>query len=420
MENLLIILALYLPFQLATNPASDIDLASIRLIILAAFLLWLATGFKNKKITITKSYPTFFVVIFLFINLLSLFWAGNTDWAGRKLLFLFSIFPLYFVVSSVITDYSKVIKLTKALLAGGFLVALLGLVQFFGQFIFGLDQVYKFWAQNVVWPFLGKSFSEAVLKNTSWLVGIGGKTYLRAIATFPDPHMFSFFLGMLISLALCLWLATRKNLYLIFGVILTMVDVLTFSRGGYLGILGGLLVMIIFFWGRMGKIYKIAGLVVFLIIIIALSVPSPISQRFFSSFNLEEGSNQGRLEIWSQALGVVRDHPILGVGLGNYPLAINPTADYRDPIYAHNTYLDIWTETGIFALLAWLGMLLAAILACLKKARQNIFFLGAAAGLIIFSIHSFFETGIYSPVVLTLLVILIGFSNVKIENEKMA
>ena len=41
-----------------------------------------------------------------------------------------------------------------------------------------------------------------------------------------------------------------------------------------------------------------------------------------------------------------------------------------------------------------------------------------AVSVVIFSIHSMAETAIYSPVVLTLLVSIIGISNIDLKNEK--
>ena len=102
------------------------------------------------------------------------------------------------------------IKVIKALVWGGALAALLGIFQFFGQFFWGLERVYKFWADFVAVPFLGVSVAKEVLKNPSWLVNISGATYLRATATFPDPHMFSLFLGMILPLAAGIYLKTKK------------------------------------------------------------------------------------------------------------------------------------------------------------------------------------------------------------------
>jgi len=108
----------------------------------------------------------------------------------------------------------------------------------------------------------------------------------------------------------------------------------------------------------------------------------------------------------------------MGVGIGNYPLEIKATADYREPIYAHNTYLDIAAETGLVSLLFWLLVLGTALATFLKKARRSPLFLFCALSIIIFSAHSLVETAIYSPVVLTLFLIILSFSGIKETDEK--
>ena len=55
MYSLLLFLAAYLPFQIALNLSEGIDLASVRVLVLLAFLLWLAEGLRNKKLI--NSYP---------------------------------------------------------------------------------------------------------------------------------------------------------------------------------------------------------------------------------------------------------------------------------------------------------------------------------------------------------------------------
>ena len=418
MYNLLLFLAAYLPFQIALNPSEGIDLASVRVLVLLAFLVWLAEGLRNKKLIIKKNIQTGLVASFLFLNLLSAVVAKNSDWSARKLLFLFSIFPLYFVTVAVINNKERIIRLGKALVFSGAAVAFFGLVQFFSQFIFGLERVYKFWASYVIVPFLGKTFSQAVLQNPSWLVNISGKTYLRATATFPDPHMLSFFLGLIIPIALALLLMEKRKFF--YGLLLAALlicDALTFSRGGYLGLFAGSLATGIFYWNKIQKNHKIllGGLAA--VFLLVLLIPNPVSKRYLSSFNLKEGSNKGRIETWRQAVGVVANHPITGVGIGNYPLEIKPTASYREPIYAHNTYLDIAAETGALNALVWIGLLISATVAFLKKSKEDILFSSLAISLVIFSAHSLVETAIYSPVVLSALLIILSFSNIKSEKE---
>lgn len=421
MYNLLLLLAFYLPFQLALNPAEGVDLASIRVLILAIFLLWIAQGLKNKKLIIKNTLQTWLLVAFMALNLLSVFIAKNTDWSWRKLMFLFSIVPLYFVIADVVNSRKKIIKLAKAFVLSGVAVSLLGIIQFLGQFIVGLEKTYNFWADYVVVPFLGKSFSEAVLLNPSWLVNIAGETYLRATATFPDPHMSSFYLGLLIPIALgiVIYEKNKKIPWLACLVVLLIADLLTFSRGGYLGLFGGAIFLIILFWKETDQKYKTGALALFSLMVISLLFSNPVSQRFYSSFNLKEGSNAGRIETWNKAIEIVADNPLMGVGIGNYALAVKANAFYREPIYAHNTYLDIAAETGVLNALIWVSLLGITAVALYIKDRKNKSLVMLAVSILIFSIHSLVETAIYSPVVLTLLVSIMGISNINLENDKM-
>lgn len=409
---------MYLPFQLALNPSESIDLASIRVIIPLFFMLWMAKGLKNKKVLIKNNFSTVFIIVFLAFNLISIAVSGNLDWSIRKLLFLFSIFPVYFVFSDIISDKNKMERAAKALIWGGSAAAFLGIIQFLLQFLIGLEKTYEIWANFIIWPFLGNNFGEAVLRNSSWLVNISGKTILRATSTFPDPHMLAFFLGILLPMSLGLFLKSKRPLYLFFFAVLFIGDILTFSRGGYIGLLAGALAMFFSLWKKFGLKYKAVLLIATGIIIGVLFIPGPISSRFFSSFDLSEGSNSGRLEMWQKAGKIILDKPLLGVGIGNYPLEIKPSADYRDPIYAHNTYLDIAVETGIINAISWMALLAGSIFIFIKKAKKEHFFFWPAISLIIFSVHSSVEMAIYSPVVLTLLLVIISFTNIKLENEE--
>jgi len=416
--NLALIFCFYSPFQLALNPSAGIDLASGRVFILLLFFLWLAESLKNKKLIIKSSATNFFVVSFLVLNFCSLIVAKNADWSARKLLFLFSVVPVYFAFSALVDRKERLERVIKMLVASGFVVAIMALIQFFAQFIFGLDRVYQFWATFVSPDFLGHNVTTAVLKNPSWLVNISGTTYLRAVATFPDPHMLAFFLGTLIPLALGLYLKNKKTIYVVAFFVMLLADLLTFSRGGYLGLFSGALLTVGFLWNRLGKSARTGLAVIFLAGVALLFIPGPISERFFSSFNFREGSNMGRIETWKKAEKIIAEHPFLGVGIGNYALEINPKADYRDPIYAHSLYLDIAAETGLFGLVAWLGILVTLSVSFLKKARQDTYFFWSCLGLVVFSAHALVETPLYSPIILPLFLIIASFNAINLKNEK--
>jgi hypothetical protein len=83
-----------------------------------------------------------------------------------------------------------------------------------------------------------------------------------------------------------------------------------------------------------------------------------------------------RLAHWEAALGMVRDYPLLGVGIGNY-VPVYPAyalPGWDDPLgHAHNYYLHVAAETGVLGLAAYVLYLLAAF-------RHNWRALGARSG----------------------------------------
>jgi len=413
LRNLIFFICLYLPFQFALNPVSGIDLASVRVFILFIFFLWLASGLKNGKLGIKNNWLTFFVCLFLFFSLFSALFGKNLSFSFRKILYIYSIFPIYFVASCVIEDKESALKIFKFLVFSGTGTAIIGISEFFLQFVIGLKNTYRIWAEIFAPVFLGDTFSISVLKYSSWLVNISGNTYLRAVSFFPDPHMFSFYLGLIVPVALGFFLKTRKKSYLAMFFIMLSAGLLAFSRGAYIGIISGLFIMIVLIWRKIDVKIRTILAIGTCIIFFMMIIPNPISERLFSSFDFSEGSNVGRLKMWNVAWEVFKGHPLSGVGIGNFILEVDPSAAYRDPIYAHNTYLDVASESGVLGLLSWIGIIVSSLYYFLVRSKDDIIFQAAGIGIIIFSIHSIFELAIYSPVVLAAFLIIISIGDVQ-------
>jgi O-antigen ligase len=404
-----IIFCFLLPFQFALNPATGIDLAIVRIIVPIMFLAWLLWAKKNKLPLLEKNKVTYLLIAFWLLAVFSLPFSHNLSWSLRKLAFLFSLAPIYFVAASVLTDRSKVRGAMAALVGGGAVVAFLGLLQFFAQFVFGIDPVYAFLAHHAAPFFLGHSFAQAVLAYPSWLVNSGGVTYLRAVATFPDPHMFSYYLGMLAPWSIALWATTKthKKLFLASSVLLVAADIFTFTRGGYVALIAAAIVILPLVSRSVAR-KLMAGAAVF-VLLFALVPHNPVAGRFLSSFDIQEGSNQSRLANWQQALPIIATHPF-GVGIGMYSLAVDPNADYREPIYAHDLYLDIAAELGIVTAFVFLALLFFAFRHFWQSAKKQPFFVAGAASLAVFSVHSLVESPLYSVHILPLILVIIALS----------
>jgi len=287
-------------------------------------------------------------------------------------------------------------------------------------FLIGLNAALKVWRSMTPF-FLGSSFGKLVTENSSWLANISGDTWMRVFGFFPDPHMFSFFAALCFFVGLgCFAREKNRNWRMLSGIgliIMLAAIIFSFSRGAYMGIIAGSFFFLAILLIRLADSKKIIAIGIVLIISGAMFFQGTIQSRLTSAFNLREGSNAERIKNWRQAVEVVKDYPLTGIGLGNYSSYINPSAGERSPIYAHNLLLDIAAETGIlngilfFALLAmgiWRGI-----------SAGNFLGLGIASGFVYFLAHGVFDTPLWSLQVMMILLVMLalGVNNVKTQNS---
>ena len=109
----------------------------------------------------------------------------------------------------------------------------------------------------------------------------------------------------------------------------------------------------------------------------------------------------GRTQYWHEAWLVIKDYPVLGIGLNTYS-RITEERKITKGGYAHNCYLQMASETGVLGLLAFLGIIFTLYYRSCKKIHQiedrflYAVLMGALAGLTGFLVHIFFDTTYYS------------------------
>ncbi|ADL51860.1 O-antigen ligase family protein [Clostridium cellulovorans] len=135
-----------------------------------------------------------------------------------------------------------------------------------------------------------------------------------------------------------------KIFYAVELLLLVVNIVLTFSRNSWLALVLGILILCIYYSWKFLIPLGIGG-------IIALSI-STIRLRL-TQF-VDPNINSGRIKIWTLTLKCFKEHPILGVGAGNYEavhksyVARYPQYDPGEQIYhTHNVYLKMLSELGI-------------------------------------------------------------------------
>ncbi len=248
--------------------------------------------------------------------------------------------------------------------------------------------------------------------------------FYRAYGSFEQPNPFAGFMGLLLPLAPGLALGTMDEgrrtrgrwlppfaLYLLSFAILGAALIMSWSRGAWLGSLAALAVMVVFAPRR-----RLVGLAL-LLAVVGLGgfawgaglLPESLVARLsgFSEYtqvydvrgvDITEANFAvlDRLAHWGAAVDMLRDHPWLGVGLGNYEPAYPAYARLNWPNalgHAHNIYLNFAAETGLIGLAAYLlfwATVIALTLRSLSRTRglERGLMLGLLGAWVHLSVHN--------------------------------
>lgn len=181
----------------------------------------------------------------------------------------------------------------------------------------------------------------------------------RVLAIYHSPNALALFLGRILPISFVLLILLRpvglwrRVLYASTTAAMTLVVVLTFSRGAWLGLAAALILVLVirghwrWLWASVaGMALAVAGL-----------WATGGADRIASVI-----TNAQRLNVWQSAAAMIRDHPVAGVGLDNFLYQyreryILPGALSEPNIsHPHNIALDFWLRAGVLGLAAmvWL------------------------------------------------------------------
>jgi O-antigen ligase len=149
---------------------------------------------------------------------------------------------------------------------------------------------------------------------------------------------------------------------------------LTFSRTGYIT----LVVVFLLVSYRLAKTrgYLVLGATAAMLIMISAFLPEAFYKRVESiipSMRHQEETFGIRVDLWKAGVKMIRDHPMVGVGPGNYSKVLPRYGQgmllTRHELAAHNSYVGIAAEAGIPALALYLLLCAAAIREARLEAR---------------------------------------------------
>lgn len=208
----------------------------------------------------------------------------------------------------------------------------------------------------------------------------------------------------------------------------------TGCRGAYLALMLTLVctfaVSAKFFWNSYKKLYLsvIGGAAV--LFTSALLLVSSLRARFLSIFAMRnDSSNSFRFNVYQSSLEMFRDNWLLGIGVGNrnfreiYGLYMKTGFD---ALSAYNIFLEIAVESGIFAMIAFLGFLFVYIKDAVKMilnsvdVQKTIFVSAALISVTAIMFHGLVDTVFFRPqiqfVFWTMVAVVSAYMNNRVEN----
>jgi len=218
-----------------------------------------------------------------------------------------------------------------------------------------------------------------------------------------------------------------KRLFLLFTlVVIVVATILSGSRGGFLGLVAVLTLMLVRSHLSLFKKMAVVGVVALTFIYIA---PDSYRDRIFSIVEDKEEYNItdsfGRKQIWERAMVLFQRNPVFGVGPGAFQVANGfafgeSVSGVAWNATAHNSFVLIGTEMGATGLLLYVSILFVSVIKVQKlfittknEKLHNYRWLAKAleASIVGFMVSGFFLSSCYSPISY----FLVGMSTVVIK-----
>jgi len=250
---------------------------------------------------------------------------------------------------------------------------------------------------------------------------------------FANSGEFALQMGIFVPLSAYLFLAirpfltrTKRGLLLLLPISGLASIIASSSRGGLLAIAA------VAIWAALRSRHRIRAIVGLVVVapILWLIVPSAMKARFSTAGT--DATSVLRLRYWKYGVEMAKDHPILGVGVGNWESyyrshyfvegdslnRFNANGELKIEV-AHNSFIEVGSQMGFIGLAAFLAVLASVIQvnhrtrAVLRPlgARGRLLTLSARAlddGIIAFCIAGFFMSVAFYPFVWFQLAMAIG------------
>lgn len=296
--------------------------------------------------------------------------------------------PAYLIHALLLLLLTMLISITGAFSVQTSLKEMIKWLEFLAVILLGAQYLRtrrQIWTLIIIIFLVG--ISQACYGYIQFYFNIGPQAFvrdasLRVYGTFDQPNPFAGYINMTLAVALALTLLGKNWATRIVAgataVPLGIAEYLSQSKGGEIAIAVAVLFIVILGMPRL-RVVMSAGIIAALGVvagylggIVPEHVVLPILrilglvQFSFKFPSAQDYATAERLAHWIAGINMFWDHPITGVGIGNYPDAYPQyyiTIFVNSLGHAHNYYINIAAETGLIGLTAFLLFLLAVFVA---------------------------------------------------------
>jgi hypothetical protein len=221
---------------------------------------------------------------------------------------------------------------------------------------------------------------------------------------FGNPNDMALHLVTMVPIAIALFFTRRnlfaKSIYLLCAMLLVAGIVVSFSRGGFLGLLGagGVLAWKL---GRKNRL-AVALCVIFAAVTLFLIAPGDYGSRLGTIANVSSdltGSSSQRYALLIRSILVSLRHPLFGIGMGNFHFMA-----LRESV-SHNAFTQVSAEMGLAALALYVWFMITPLrrlriieretFTTRKTSRFYYLAVGVQAAIVGYMVSSFFASVAY-------------------------
>ncbi|AKA71917.1 O-antigen ligase family protein [Clostridium scatologenes] len=358
-------------------PPADTILAMILLVYM--FKLFLNRQSRKRFIMGIKdfftNYLTIFMCILAFIMFVSVSYAVDKGLALSETIRFVAYIAIFFIIK-----YENHSKKCLKFFMNSYIISVL---------ITSLFGIYQY--------FTGFALDKRFMENY-------GYAKIKIAANMNNPNNLGAFLILAIFPILMVAIYEKNKLkktsYISLVILMLVNIVLTGSRNAIVGIIVGVIVLAVLYSFRLFILLGFLG-------VIALFVPQ-VRERLLAI--TDKTQNQSRTYLWEIAKKMIKDHPLFGVGNGNYVSLHDKYTEiypqfkfYEDIKPCHNSYLKIESELGIIGGISFLGILITSLLR-VKKFITNVkdeyfkfFYTGFLASMIAFYVMNLVDNLFFVP-----------------------